>query len=141
MKNARKDIQKEKSVKKKIDKLTDLQGQLIAVEMEMSSLDNEIKRMEMELNYCKHMITMRKDNLKLLKKPDVICILKSYGLSKTELAYFEEKYEAEQKEIRNKKNEMKIYETKYMNLLKEYDTEAKRKEAEQSVLTFRGKNV
>jgi hypothetical protein len=93
--------------------IQNIRGKILATELEISLIDNEIKRLELEKTYFSAMIESREANIEILKKREIICTIKGYKQSKEDLVFFKEKLINIDNYIDKKRKEMdnieKIY--------------------------------
>lgn len=120
--------------------IIELRGKLLASELEMSLIDNDIKRLELEKTYFQAMVESRQDNIEVLRKNEIICTLKGFKRSKEELIFFKEKLINIESYINRKKKELDNLEKSYAFYLERFEEEWTILKSEVKVLKFRGKD-
>jgi hypothetical protein len=102
-------------------KIQELRGKILATELEISLIDNEIKRLELEKTYFTAMTESRESNIEVLKRNEIICTIKGFKQSKEELMFFKEKLINIENYIDKKKREMDNLEKLYNFHLTRFD--------------------
>jgi hypothetical protein len=120
-------------------KFKDLAGRLIAMEIELNIMEQDLLSYNEDIAYMSKLIDTLIDNITLLKKPEIITVASEYRKSIIELDFVRQKLE-KITSVRNKiANRLDKLQREYELIAKEYENEYKNREKEKVVLLFRKK--
>ena len=120
-------------------KTKDLAGRIIATEIDLNIMEMDLLGYNEDLAYMSKLINTLTDNIRLLKRPEVVVVASEYRRSMMELDFVRSRQERTVTLRNNVAVRIERLQKEYELFMKEYDDDYRNREKEKVILLFRKK--